>query len=84
MHAPKGMSPFGAIEWLNLEFIVARWLKGFHAALYGEFLSTVNGAIHAPFPGGETPGEDTTLHVLPRIDGEPEGFLGVAILTACG
>jgi hypothetical protein len=63
MHAPYGMAPFGAVEWLNLRFIVARWLKGFHAALYGEFLPNVNGAIHEPFPGGDEPGEDTTLHV---------------------
>jgi len=63
MHAPHGMVPFGAVEWLHLRFIVARWLKGFHAALYGSFLPNVNGAIHEPFPGGNTPGEDSNLHV---------------------
>ena len=63
LHAPNGMAPFGAVEWLDLRFIVARWLKGFHAALYRKPLSQVNGAIHEPFPGGDTPGEDKTLHV---------------------
>lgn len=62
MHAPDGMVPFGAVEALNLRSIIARWLKGFHAALYREFLPRVNGAIHEPFPGGDTPGEDATLH----------------------
>jgi len=60
--APEGMVPFGAVEGLDLRFIIARWLKGFHAALYGEFLPRVSGAIHEPFPGGDAPGEDTTLH----------------------
>jgi hypothetical protein len=63
MHTAAGMATFGAIEWLNVRFIIARWLKGFHAALYGEFLPSVNGAIHEPFPGGDTLGEDTNLHV---------------------
>lgn len=67
MHALDGMVPFGAVEWLGLHFIIARWLKGFHAALYGEFLRQVNGAIHEPFPGGDTLGQDSNLHVSHRV-----------------
>jgi len=61
-HAPEGMMPFCAVEGLNLRIIVARWVKGFHAALYREPLPQMNGFIHEPFPGGDELGEDTSLH----------------------
>jgi len=61
MHQIEGMAPSGAVEYLPLGMIIARWLRGFHAALYGEYLPQVEGRIHEPFPGGDEPGQDTTL-----------------------
>jgi len=64
MHEVEGMAPFGAVEYLPLGIIIARWLRAFHAALYREFLPRVEGRIHEPFPGGDEPGQDTTLHPI--------------------
>lgn len=61
LHQVEGRRPLASVEWLNIGMIVARWVRAFHAALYGDFLPQVEGRIHEPLPGGNTPGEDTTL-----------------------
>lgn len=61
-HAPAGMTPFGTVEYLDLQCIIKRWVMGFHAALYGEYLAWDDGAIFEPLPGGDQPGVDTRLH----------------------
>ena len=63
LHEPEGKAPFGAVEGLELQSIIARWLRGFHAALYGEFLPRGGGYIFPPLPGADLVGQDTMLHV---------------------
>ena len=42
--------PAVVIKNLNLRPIILRWLKGFHATLYGQHLPSCGGYIHPPFP----------------------------------
>ena len=66
MHDVEGMAPFGSVEYLNLGVIISRWIRGFHTALYGEYLPQVVGKIHEPLPGGDEIGQDSTLLGLAR------------------
>jgi hypothetical protein len=58
-------------ENINLDRIVWRWVRGFHAALYREFLPSKRGGfVHTPFSPGRKDGENITFE---RI--HPEQFL---------
>lgn len=58
---PGSSVPQGAVEWLPLRRIIFRWIQGFHAALYQEFLDPAGHfVVQEPFPSGERPG-----HVYP-------------------
>jgi len=62
-HEVGSDSPIVAVEWFPFRQIVARFLKGFHAALYWEYLQDGHMLlVHEPFPGGERPGQDTILY----------------------
>jgi hypothetical protein len=41
---------YGAVTNLDVDAVLWRWIKGFHAALYGEPLRRVRGTIVTPFP----------------------------------
>ena len=46
--------PFLAIRGIRLHFVVWRWIRAFHAALYGEFLpDDTMLAFHSPMPQGK-------------------------------
>ncbi|MBL6754764.1 MAG: hypothetical protein ISQ11_00010 [Planctomycetes bacterium] len=59
MHEIEGLGPaFGAIEGLPLRKIIFRWVQGFHAAIYHEFLpDKVHCLVQEPFPGGNEIGQ---------------------------
>ncbi len=43
----------------DLKFLIRRWIRAFHAALYGHALATeTRFAIQAPFPSGDLSGEE--------------------------
>ena len=50
-----GRQSMAAVTGLNLDALVMRWLQGFHAALYGEFLPSIPKTLFScsgPFPFG--------------------------------
>ena len=42
-----------ALENLNVDAVIWRWIKGFHAALYREPLDFIEGSLRTPFPRAE-------------------------------
>lgn len=42
--------PAAFVKNLQFQRIVFRWLRAFHAALYGQYLPSCGGYIHPPFP----------------------------------
>jgi len=59
-------SPVLAAKSLPLRAIIRRWLRGFHAALYREFLPhDVNAMISPPLPEGSLRGDVATPIALP-------------------
>lgn len=52
---PETNEEVGAASGVNIEHIVARWVQGFHAAMYGEYLPPIGSTrfcISTPFPRG--------------------------------
>lgn len=66
----KMRADFAVIKGENLKRIVYRWVKGFHAALYGEYLeSGIKANVHLPFPSGyRQDGQDLWEPLLPQRD----------------
>lgn len=60
VHAGTG-SLQAVVEGLPLPRILARWVKGFHAALYRQWLPSYDGDIYPPFAGTDD------LAVLPPV-----------------
>jgi hypothetical protein len=60
-HAETGEMA-AVVEGLPLWRIIARWVRGFHAALYREPLPSYDGAVYPPFAGTDD------LEVIPPID----------------
>lgn len=59
---PDSDTPFLAFIGTNLVGQIWRWIRGFHAALYSEFLSEdTKAAIHPPFPSGNLEGDGFTI-----------------------
>jgi hypothetical protein len=60
--------PFLGLVGTNLHNVIRRWLRGFHAALYGEFLANdTPNYLHPPFPFGNR-NADNQVTVEPILD----------------
>ncbi|WP_421988976.1 hypothetical protein [Roseococcus sp.] len=61
-------SPFGAtaVTNLNVDEAVARWITGFHAALYQEHLTNPSYNIQTPFPRADHDPHSATLRMMFR------------------
>lgn len=64
--------PMATVDRLPLPQIIARWLRGFHAALYGSLQPELSGHISMPFPSSD---DLRSLHQIP-----PQHFLFTDIL----
>lgn len=53
MFRTPGGSMAAGVGDLPLTRIVFRWVRCFHAALYGEYLEDLGGIIYTPFPAGD-------------------------------
>ncbi|WDQ15441.1 hypothetical protein [Rhodopirellula sp. P2] len=55
-------TPFLATIGTNIEYQIKRWTRGFHAALYAEFLpDDTPTAVHPPFPHGQRTDDGFTI-----------------------
>lgn len=72
-HLGDGTKPIGFTRNINLDRIVWRWVRGFHAALYGEHLPrTTRCFVHVPFPRGRVrDGEIELDPMLPQQEFVP-------------
>lgn len=62
---PESDTPFLAFIGTNLVGQIWRWVRGFHAALYSEFLpEDAKVAIHPPFPSGAVEEDGFTIEKL--------------------
>ena len=72
---PDSDTPFLAFTNTKLVAQIWRWVRGFHAALYSEFLpEDTRMAIHPPFPSGTAEEDGFTIE---KIRGQQHLFVGL-------
>ncbi|MGE0434482.1 MAG: hypothetical protein AB7S36_19650, partial [Planctomycetota bacterium] len=69
---PDG-SPSAALHGVDLWGMIFRWVRGFHAALYTEFLPDRGGYIHTPFPLGHEEADGRVVFV-----DHPQQYLAIS------
>lgn len=61
-------SPAAALRDLDIRKIIRRWIRGFHAALYREYLPADAGfATYSPLPEGKDDGQQVTFVPIPEV-----------------